>query len=622
MRRNKLLTILLLAYWLVSLSLYGIWETKGWYPATGDEPHHIIIGRAILHHGSLEQTRAYEDEFARGYLGQPGDPITRANTHVVDTPRGRFSFHSIGTGVLTVPPMVVAALFQYDDVVVIKIFFVLLSGLAVVAALALASLYVNSDSARLIAVVLTCFGLPLVIAANQVFPDLLAGVLGLCVLAWLAWSAPRPRTPLWQDAGATGVVACLPWLHYKLTVMAGIIGLAVLFAAFRKGAGWKRLLAMCVVPTIAGAVFFLYNDYAFGSPIHLDTRITLHGGSRAVMWFLALNLDRWHGFLLQNPVFFLGLVFLVPFVVRQPLVGVTALLAYVAATGINAAHGSPGYSFAGRHAWTGCLLLMPATIYGLGCLEKLSRRVFFAVAAGLLSVQVFAIAPLFMTKHDLYNPNRILWFDVYPSFFPEAMNRFLPAFYDVNWWHRHPANYCFILLSFLLVGVGAWSYPRRPEKTLRLTGGLLLLAMPVVLLVGFAQPDPPRKPLVFTARSMNRHFGIVQQDAVLASVDAHEAGIWTFGPYIRVADGDYRVRFRLQSNAPADLKVGSWDVTAQSGQVRLGSGDIMGTAGRLSEVGGTFRITSRDDGEALETRVFFADTAELRFVDVVLEPAD
>jgi hypothetical protein len=381
-RRNKLLAILLAAYWLVALSLYGIWETQDWYPATGDEPHHIIIGRAILHHGSLEQTRAYQDEFAKGYLGQPGDAITRANAHVVDTPRGRFSFHSLGTGVLTVPPMLVAELFRYDDVVATKIFFVLLSGLAVVAAFVLASLYVHSESARLIAVILTCFGLPLVMAANQVYPDLLAGVLGLCVLAWLAWIAPRPRTPLWQDTGATGVVACLPWLHYKLAIMAGVLGIAVLFAAFRKGAGWKRLLAMCLVPTIAGAVFFLYNDYAFGSPIHLDSRIRLHGGSQALMFFLALNLDRWHGFLLQNPVFFIGLIFLVPFVVRQPLVGVTALLAYVAATGINAAHGSPGYSFAGRHAWTGCLLLMPATIYGLGCLEKLSRRVLVAVGSG------------------------------------------------------------------------------------------------------------------------------------------------------------------------------------------------------------------------------------------------
>lgn len=615
MRRQAPLTILLASFWVVSLGVYAVWEQRNWYPITGDEPHHIIIGRSILHYGSLEQTRAYQAEFARGFLGRPGDAITRSNAHAVQTPRGWFSFHSPGTGIVTVLPMAAAEILGYHDVVFIKVFFVLFSGLAVVAAWILSSLYIRSTLARVSAVLLTCFSLPLVIAASQVFPDLPAGVIGVFVLAWLT----KEKMPLWQGVVMMCLVSWLPWLHYKFAIMAAVLGIAVLYAVWREGSTQKRLLVLCLVPAVAAAAFFYYNNYAFGSPIHLDSRIGIHGGHRALMSFLGLNLDRWHGFLLQNPAFFMGVFFLVPFVRAHPRVGLTALLAYLAVTGINAAHGSAGYSFAGRHAWTGCMLFIPATIYGLGCLERLSRHVFYAAAGLLLLLQGLAIAPLLVTRHDLYNPNFIVWFDVYPSFFP-VVARFLPAFYDADWWYRHATNHAFTLFAALLIGIGAWSYPRRSERTLRLAGGLLLVAVAVFLLTGAVQPDPPRKPLVFSARSLNRHFGIVLADGVLASVNSHGAGIWSFGPYIRLATGDYRVRFSLQSDARADMKVGSWDVTGRAGQVRLGSGDIMGTAGDRRDVEGTFDIPSAEEGEAIETRLFFEGTADLLFVEVVLEP--
>jgi hypothetical protein len=623
MRQRTQLAILVIAYWLVSLGIYAVWERHGWYPPTGDEPHHIIIGRAIVDHGSLEQTQAYEEEFAR--RGRPGETITRANAHIVETRRGRFSFHSPGTGIVAALPIGAAALLGYEEeeiVVFVKVFFVLLSGIAVAATWVFAYLYMRSTPARVIAVLLTCFSLPLVIAANQVFPDLLAGVLGLSVLAWLAWISKRQTIPLWQGVAATCFVASLPWLHYKLAVMAAVIGLAVLYVCVRNDASWKRPLILCLAPAVAGAAFFLYNYYAFGSPVYLDSRITVHGDAHAVMWFLALHLDRWHGFFLQNPVFFIGLIFLVPFVIRQPFVGTTALLAYLAVTGINAAHGSPGYSFAGRHAWTGCMLMIPATLYGLGCLESLSRRAFFVTSGALMLLQAGLIVPLVITRHDLYNPNFILWFDVYPSFLPDAMARFLPAFYDVNWWYRYPANYVFVFIAASLIGIGAWSYPRRRDKTLPLTGGLLLMAIPITLLTGVVQPKPPRRPLVFAARSLHRHFGIVQQDAVVASVEAHDAGIWSFGPYIRLGKGRYRVSFRIESQAPEEIKVGSWDVTARAGEVRLAMGNIMGTAGKLGDVSGIFEVSLPADGEAVETRLFFDDVADLTFADVSIEPID
>jgi hypothetical protein len=48
----------------------------------------------------------------------------------------------------------------------------------------------------------------------------------------------------------------------------------------------------------------------------------------------------------------------------------------------------------------------------------------------------------------------------------------------------------------------------------------------------------------------------------------------------------------------------------------------MGTAGRLSQVQGAFRIDSREDGELLEARLFFGDVADILFTDIVIEPVD
>jgi hypothetical protein len=321
-------------------------------------------------------------------------------------------------------------------------------------------------------------------------------------------------------------------------------------------------------------------------------------------------------------VFFIGLLFLVPFIVRQPLVGVTAVFAYLASTGINAAHGSPGYSFAGRHAWTGCLCLMPATIYGLGRLESLSKRLYFIVGIALLSLQVAAIGPLVVTKHDLYNTSDKIWFEVYPSFLPETANRFLPAFYNLDWWYTLPINYIFILIALGLVGFGAWSHARHRKQTVLPLERFVLSALAVIVFVGLAQRAPPREPLVFGAASMLRNFGTLRDDGILASVDLHKAGIWTFGPYIRLPVGDYHVIFHLQSDAPASVKIGSWDVTAQVGGESLASGDVMGTGGKLGEVVGQFRIISRKHGADLETRLFFEDVADVLFADVVIEPAE
>ena len=121
---------------------------------------------------------------------------------------------------------------------------------------------------------------------------------------------------------------------------------------------------------------------------------------------------------------------------------------------------------------------------------------------------------------------------------------------------------------------------------------------------------------------MHRNFGIVLPRTVEADAGMHSAGIWTFGPYMKVAPGDYRVTFVYSADAPPDVKVGSWDVTGRAGRVRFASGDLYGSNGLRAVATATLTVGSRADGESFEMRTRFDDVADLLLGEIVLEPAD
>ena len=401
--RHRLPLLLLAAYWAVALGLYLRWERENWYPTTGDEPHHIVIGRSVVHHGSLELTDYYLAEAKRA--GRPGEIPTPGAQHTIANLDGLWSVHSIGTGLIAAPAIALSDLIGYhNDVLLVRLAFVALSGAAVLAAWILATLYVTGTLARVIAAALTCLSLPILIAANQVFPDLPAGIVGLCALAYVAWRTRQAEAPALADGAAMALIATIPFLHYKLAPMAVILAIAVLFVVYRSGASKQRLVAICVLPAIAAALFFSYNLAVDGDllPTVPGTQVNLD--ITTVRWMLTFSLDRWHGFLLQNPAFFIGVLFFVPFLRRHPVVAVPALLCYLVAMGINAAHGAPGFSFAGRHAWTGAMMMVPPVIYGIGCIESMSKRVLYGLGGILFTMQVVALAPLLEKRPGPHQP--------------------------------------------------------------------------------------------------------------------------------------------------------------------------------------------------------------------------
>ena len=619
--QHRLPLLLLLAYLMVAMGIYLRWERADWYHTTGDEPHHLTIGRSIVHHGRVELTPAYRDEIAEGRLGAIGDEPSSGFFHLQGTQRGLFSIHPIGTGAMAAPAIALSDALGYDnDVLFVKAFFVLLSGSLVLAVWTLASIYLERAGARVLAVVVICFALPPLIAVNQVFPDLPAGILVVCVLAYTAWRQRHATVALWVDVAAMAAIAWLPWLHYKFAVLAVILGIALLFVVYRSPTSRRSLVAVCVVPAIAAALFFAYNQYAFGDP--LFTWAPVHSDSRVVQWFFIFNLDRWHGFFIQNPIYIVGLLFLVPFVVRQPVVGLAGLCCYFAAIGINAAHASPGDSFAGRHAWTGCMAMAPVTIYGLGRIESISPRALYAICAGAIAIQALAIIPAVLDRKNLYLQDPASWFDAYHSFYPSFADAFLPAFYNRNWWDDHATNILFVALALAAVVFGTWAFLREQQRPIAATGGFFAIAIVLVVAVGMLQPDPARPPRVFVGSRLPHHFGTVLPNALRATVVDHSAGMWTFGPYVDTAPGDYEIIFEYSADAATGLAVGSWDVTTRAGRITLAKGDLLSSHGLPGKESVRVHIDSRHTGETLEARIYFADVVDVTLDKITVRPVD
>ncbi len=90
--RSPLLWILL-AYYLLSAVTLVVWDARGVYLPTGDEPHYLVIADALVADRSLDVSTAYRREideprwFASG-LADPGSPLAPPAAHVVTTDTG------------------------------------------------------------------------------------------------------------------------------------------------------------------------------------------------------------------------------------------------------------------------------------------------------------------------------------------------------------------------------------------------------------------------------------------------------------------------------------------------------------------------------------------------------
>lgn len=493
---DKPIGILLCIFYILCISTFLTWQFTGKHPVDGDEHHYLVIANGITKYRTFEQTLPYKEEFQarkiypRGLVKDSNEPPTPDNIPAINGPNGLYSLHNIGL------PLLLAIPFKVGGVIGAKLFLILISGLAVWACWLSAKVFTSQPLLRILSTASVVLGLPLIPAASQVYPDIPAGVIALVSITKLMRErhGQLQSKTIVTDSLTSWGVAFLPWLHIKFSLAALLISVSFLYVRVKRFSSTVLSLVWILPMGVSLGLLAFYNSYAFGKFTGPYEGNSLEVSTHSLMVLIGLYIDRFQGIMMQNPAFFLALPFLALFLRRDFLIGALILAVHGAFVIPNALHPNwyGGYSFAGRFAWSGAVVAMPAVIYGLVQSFKHSKRLTYFLFSALLSIQaVNYVRYTFFEGFSLYNILINSPIQSYPSFMPVARNYF-PMLYDSGWAYSYLPNIVFVLATLTLLATGIF-FIARPGKIRQLLISALSISFFLILLGGLFNRNPVSK---------------------------------------------------------------------------------------------------------------------------------
>ncbi|RFA06935.1 hypothetical protein B7R21_17630 [Subtercola boreus] len=592
---------ILLLYLTAALTTLLAWQNAG-FTLTGDEPHYLVIARGILVDHTLEQTVPYREAFEQGLFfgGTIAEAPTPANTHAYLGPHGLFNIHSFGL------PLLIAVPYALQGVLGVKVFLVLVGGAALLLFWKISGVFMASTTVRAVSVAAVGLGMPLLPGANQIFPDIPAGVLCLVGLYWLL-TATRSR-PVWREALMGVAVGYLPLLQIKFALPALILAAALAVAIVRRehvtrGSGrsrrWGRAAVIVMPVALLLGLLFAVNLYAFSNLTGPYEPGAFDVGPAALMAFAGLAIDQNQGIVFQSPIAFAGLVgvgLLVAARRRFALVWALVLLALIVPNALLA-NEYGGYSLNGRFQYAGALVFGIATLFALGLLAERRRVVWMivcaigvALSAAFWAVLTFSPTFLEFGGRLLYRQDPLPWLLNYSVFFFPLQNA-LPALYDESWASAFLPNYVWaavvlmLLLTGFAAGRGRLGRLARPAVWMPVAAGLSA----AVLLAGLTA-DSPAPTRHYRASELVVLQGEAEPGGVSASAATGQtAGPFTEGPITLMRAGSYTLTLTYTSTAPTSVVVGSWQpvpahATAPPEEALTGTAGAEVTVSRVVEL--------------------------------------
>jgi len=484
-----------LGYLVLCLGVWGYWLSHERDYFSGDQPHYLIIASAIVDHGRFEVSEAYRSEieanrFRIGALieaegGDDGDVSDDDiayyfRAHAVKGAHGLYNVHNIGLPLLLSPALAISEwgqgiLLAFDlkaDWVSslprlgCMAFMLLLSGALPLLVWSSSGLFFDAPGERVwVSVALACSA-PFTYAAQQVYPDIPAGLISAAGLLYcFARCGPRKTTGEEEKerrihwAARPGLalgIALLPWLQIRFFAPALLLAVACTLVDRRSSAG-RRDRSVWAIPLSFGVstlVLVLYNEYAFGQMTGPYREGSLSLAPEAWMVLLGLHVDQLHGIFLVQPLMLaavLGLAALC--VVDWRLAALTGALhaSLVVPTALHP-NWYGGFSLAGRFGWAGSIILLLPALYGLALSWKRFPRATRALVVASIGLQLFFVLRFTVGTQYLYNQHPDTWLSSYSSLYA-PLQSLLPALYDIRWAGAHPPNYAWALL---LVGLALW----------------------------------------------------------------------------------------------------------------------------------------------------------------------
>ncbi|MEA3346384.1 MAG: hypothetical protein U9Q78_09140 [Chloroflexota bacterium] len=550
-----------LILFLVSFVAYASitpWIVRHWQ-LTGDEPYYLLIAHSLAFDHDFDLANNYQNKDYTYFY-----PASSLNAHTVRRGDGKeYSWHGIGL------PLLLAPFYSLGGRLGATYF------LNVVAALLAANVFLLSfeitrlRTAALLTWAMVAFAPPILLYAFLIYPETMGGLIALWGMQWALWGS-RDKTQTWFAVGLCAAV--LPWLVIRFIVLSAALLAIVSMANLRKSS--LRRLVVLLAPVIVSAIGYAAFSIEFYGTLSPPGALAGAGFDTALLRRLPKQLltgavgwlfDQKAGLLFYAPIYGLaplGCALLVQHRRRAlwPLpLAITLHYGSVAALGFWTQWSVP------TRYLVAILPLAGGTIaYALAIVRS---RLFLILCLLLWGVSLVIGWTLMLNPNLAYNYRTTgqgarLW-NRYSQFLHLDLTGILPSFDTTS----------------------LYDAEELPHST------------------GKVVSDPD---------ALDAEVCVRRRKAVLADPTADPPGYLTFGPYVTLQPGQYRVVYRLKAGERVSNVVATIDVVADEGKEVLARREIAGTdfakAGRYQNFPLLFHNLG---GEPLEFRIHFAGTTPL-----------
>lgn len=284
---------------LINIALARYWVVSGTLALSGDEPHYLIMAKALWE-GELDLKHVYTDKtVARSEIG-----LAQRGPHIVslDLPHW-YSLHTPGLSVLLAVP------FAAGGVLAARITMACIGGLLPFLFFRILRRISDNELLAAASAVVLSIGLPFSIASTMIFPEVPCAVivlyaadrLGVCLE-----TRSVTRSRIWLLCCWT---AFLPRLHTKNIAPLAVIVAGVVVAVFRAsttdlpvGRSRATLYSAALLPVVSAILLFTYNSMHLGGGLGPAAAGQSYRIQDWLFVFLGLHLDRAQGLFVQQPL--------------------------------------------------------------------------------------------------------------------------------------------------------------------------------------------------------------------------------------------------------------------------------------------------------------------------------
>ncbi len=537
------------------LAVALFWQSHHYYVITGDEPHYLLITDSLVrdHDLLVENNYLIDTPVQRACLVRLSAP-EHLKAHVYN----QFSVHNIGL------PIMLSVPYAMGGVVGAKIFMALLAGLWGLLLYKVLNQIILSRAWSVLTALMLALGLPFSAGSNQIYPDLVGGMVILFV-AWKIFARLQETnqssfswiTDLWIGF----LIAFLPWLHVRFGVPAILFLTAYGYVAARESYRWstRRFRWQYLVPAAIVICSFLlltgYQRIAFGNMFGPYGRTDVDFRLKEIgMIFLGLHWDQSQGMFIQQPMLLLGLAG-IPLLIKENWRGAILLGAlYVSLLLPSAMHTGlyGGISFFGRFWWVVVSLWLFPLAYAVRSLVK-RNVLLLSLCLGSLVLQGWLASKWLFHDSLMSNRNIPIW--AARSFFDDTgLLQWLPTFRDFDSYLKHPANYIVVLAGSLLI-ISGWLWHRGTNRLLaKVWCGFLVLGVATLLLV-----SPSTGSWKLEAIELPSQVGSLEGTSRVAT-EKDGPGTLIFGPYTMLTAGLYHLTLEYETSNAAGRAANHFDI--------------------------------------------------------------